>query len=269
MAEENTIKQNPEFDSDGSIQKKEGEEEVEESSTDATTEEEVVEEKETPTEPPAEEQPAEEKTSDDDTGALETQVQGLQEEKSKLIQEVVELRGTKRELKVETPATPVVQEETKPSDLTDVNPEDAALIDKVLRSKGYVTKEEAGKMLYENVKTEQLSKFLQTHPEYKPENDPNDRNWNSLQKELSLYKLPSDAAQLQDILERAHKGVPKASSEQGTAAKKQQIQTAGVGGGGTQSSSSGKSLTQAQRRAYEDGGWSEEEIQKLEKNLKD
>ena len=259
----NKIDSNPDFDPDGSMSDKgDKKEETVESTEDTTTDEEVVEEKETPTEPPAEEKPAE-KVSED-TGALETQVQGLQEEKNKLISEVVELRGQKRELKVATPESPIVQEEKKPADLTDVNPEDAALIDKVLKSKGYVTKDEANKMLYENVKTEQLSKFLETHPEYKPENDPNDLNWNALQKELGFYKMPSDANLVQNVLERAHRGVPKASSEQDTTAKKQALQTASVGGGGTQSSSSKKSLTEAQKRVYEDGGWSEEEISQLE-----
>jgi len=258
----NVIGQIPEFTSDET-----GTEEVKQ----ATAEEVVEEVKGTPAELPAEEKPAEgevETPISDDTGGkiseLKRAVQGLQEDRTKLLLEIQNLRGQKRDLKqVELNK---VQEQI--DELKDLHPEDIALVDRILRSKGYITKEQAGKMFYDAVKQEELSKFLNKYPEYKPENDPNDLNWNLLQKELGFYRMPDDPHLVTEILERAHKNILKISGDRGVTIKKRQAEIAGVGSGGTPRSSSPKIILDARRRAeLERGGWSEEEIKQIENNL--
>ena len=226
------------------------------------------EEKETPSVPPTEEKPAgEQPVQDIRVEQLETSVQALQEERAKLLRDLADLRGQRRELKQEQ----VNKIDQQLEDLKDVNPEDIQVIEKVIRSKGYVPKEEINKMFYESVKNEELAKFLVKYPEYKPENDSKDINWSALQKELGYYRMPENPHLVGEVLERAHRGISglRISSDRDIAIKKQQLELAGKGGGGIQrSSSGGKTLTPQQRRVYEDGGWSEEEIKAIEVRLK-
>ena len=224
----------------------------------------VVEtEKETPAESTPVEKPAEESVQDAGALELEKQLTGLQQEKAKLLDELKSLRGTRRELKEQQIVT--VQKEM--DDIKDVNPQDAELIERVIRSKGYVNKAEASKMYYESVKQQVIAEFLEKYPEYKPENDSQDLNWNSLNRELADYRMPENPHDIHRVLEKAHKAVNRSVGDRSLPAKQKAVQTASVGAGGTQRSSSGKSLDPAKRRAYEDGGWSEEEIKAIEKRL--
>ena len=177
----------------------------------------------------------------------------------KLLKEISELRGQRRELKQDQ--LTVVSKEIE--ELKDVHPDDAAIVEKVLRAKGYIRKDEAHQMFYDTVKQEELNKFLSKYPEYKPENDQNDLNWSALQRELGLYKMPGDPHQIGEILERAHKAVAR-PADPASQARKRQIEIASVGGGGMQrSSSTKKSLDPRYRQELERGGWSEEEIKRI------
>ena len=254
---ENKIDGIPKFTSDETSGSEPGIEEVKQ----VTTEEVVEPGKETQTELPADIKPAEE--VGDNTGELLKQVHGLSEEREKLLKEIQELRGTRREIKQEE----IKQVDTKIDELKDLHPDDIAVIDKILRVKGYVTKDEANKMFYDTIKSDELEKFLTKYPEYKPENDKNDINWNILQRELSYYRMPTDPHKVGEVLERAHKAIQKPSSDRSVTEKKQKLEIAGVGAGGTQRSSSGRTLTQSQKDVYLRGGWSEEEIKQIESKL--
>ena len=267
---ENKIGSIPEFTQDESLdlsnepeeEVKEAEVEESEEISETKTEE---EEKEIPSVLPTEETPA---RKSDDSGNLEKTVQGLQEERVKLLKEIQELRGQRREIKQQE----VLKVEQQIDELKDLHPDDVNLIEKVLRSKGYMTKGEATQMAYDAVKQEELGKFLEKYPEYKPENDPNDLNWSALQREFQLYRMPQDPHQIGEVLVRAHRNVNgfKIPSERGgIPEKRKQIESASLGSGGNsqRSSSQRKTLTPAQRSLYERGGWSEEEIQELEQDL--
>ena len=224
------------------------------------------EEKETPAEPPADtseevQKPDEVEKPVQDTN-LERATLGLQSEIQKLKNEIVELRGQKRELKKDE----LFKAEQKLDELKDVNPEDASLVERILRSKGYIRKDEVNEMYYKSVQDEELAKFLEKYPEYKPQNDPSDANWGALQRELEFYRMPKNPRQIQEILERAHKALFK-ESDRSLPAKRKAVQTASVGAGGTQRSSSGKTLSPILRARYEQGGWSEEEIKSIESKL--
>ena len=122
----------------------------------------AVEVKETP-EPPAE-KPGEEQVPPVDTKepivVQETEDQkamrGLQEERVKLLKEISELKGQRREIKQDK----LIEVNKAIDELKDLNPDDVTLIERVLRSKGYVTKEESSQMFYKAVETEELNKFL-------------------------------------------------------------------------------------------------------------
>lgn len=242
------------------------EEEALEEVKEAEVEETPEEEKETPTELPADEKPDEadgEPAPVDDTADVRKQMQGLQEERVKLLKEIQELRGQRRELKQDQ----LRQVDQKIDDLKDVHPQDVQLIEKVLRSKGYITKEEAKGMSYQAVQNEELSQFLNEFPEYKPENDPGDINWSRLQRALAIYAKPSDPRMWKEILHKAHKDIAPSVSDRTIEVKKRQIKTAGVGSSGVQKSSSRTTLTPEQRQSYIEGGWSKEEIEEIERNL--
>ncbi len=239
----------------------------------APVEETEEKENETPTE-----LPAEEKQSEDTEGETEevvepqkpevsTEVETLKEkserEKQGLLREIERLRKEKAELRkkefLKTEEPLVVK---KDEDLKDVNPADIELIDKVIKAKGYVRKDEFQKISYDSVKNDELNKFLEKYPEFKPENDPNDINWKALNEEISLYKMPSDPKKIGDILERARKSITKSFTND--TAKKRQIEIASKGGGSAQRSSSKGKLSDWQKEQYRTGGWSEEEIAELE-----
>lgn len=190
----------------------------------------------------------------------EHEKQGLYNERAKLLKEISELRGQRRELKKEELFT--VQE--KIATVEDVNPEDVQVVEKILRAKGYITKDESNKMFYESVKQEEINKFLEKHPEYKPENDKEDLNWQTLNREVGLYKLPDNPRLIGGILERAHKSVYPTAPAINTQAVKRQIQVASAGSGGqTAHSSPKKTITSSHKEMLLRGGWTEDEISKM------
>lgn len=204
--------------------------------TEEVTEEVAPTEKETPI-PPIEKPTEQEIVGVASESQGNTEIVALQTERVKLLKEITELRGQRREIKQEQ----IAKVEQQIDDLKEVNPDDVNLIDRVLRAKGYVNKAEASQMFYEAVKQEELNKFLEKYPEYKPENDREDINWSSLQKEIGYYKMPTDPHQIRDVLERAHRSTPKIPSTN-IAPQRRQVQIASVGGGGAQRSAPSKAL---------------------------
>ncbi len=199
-----------------------------------------------------------------DAEVLLKQVNGLTNEREKLLQEIQSLRGVRREIKKDE----LVKVDAKIDELKDLHPDDVKVVEKILKAKGYVTKDEADKIIYNNTQQDELDKFLSKYPEYKPDNDKHDINWNALQRELQLYRMPTDPHQIQLILERAHNSIQKPSGDRTITTIKQKIAIAGVGSGGTQrSSSSGKTLSPRLKEEFSRGGWSDEEITKMESRL--
>lgn len=264
---ENKIGQIPDFTSDEGVQE-EPIEEVKESATEV-----VEEEKVTPAELPAESVKTETKPAleeSGDTGNLTRQIQGLQVEREKLLREVQELRGSRRELKQQEISKVDVKIQQTTDELKDLNPDDVNLIDRVLRSKGYMTKEESSRMYYDAVKNEEVTKFLDKFPEYKPENDSNDLNWSALQRQIgSWYRMPDDPRAIGELLLKAHRDIAKVPSDRSTVeVKKQQVKVASSGSSGVQRSSPkpvNSRLSDLMRTHMQ--GWSEEEISKLESKL--
>ena len=258
MPDDRTVGRLPEFTTDEGVTKEEEVKEV------IPPEGEIPDEKDTQSEPPADNQPGTPVGADDAT-SKEREIEGLQREKEKLLRQIVELKGQRREIKQEE----IRKIDDKIDNLEDINKNDLDIMERVLKAKGYMTREESNKLLYEKIKDEELNGFLEKYPEYKPENDPNDTNWSLLQSELRYYRSPDDPKQIRQILERAHRSVSKPTLGDRTAqqVKKHNIAVASTGAGGSQRSSSGKSLDPAKRLMLAQGGWSEEEIKNIEKNL--
>lgn len=248
----NSVGTVPEFDSDSTVP-------VEEVVQPTPEAEEIIESAPEGTETPAVPPPAIEPPVDD---VLVKQVEGLAREKALLLEEIKSLRGDKREIKQEQIHRVDQQID---SSLTDVNPDDVTVIEKVLRAKGLITKEEAQGMFYESVKQEEIGKFLERYPEYKPENDPNNINWNALNREIEIFRRPDDPRQLASILERAHKNIAKAPTTN-VQVQRQRVSVAGLGSGGVQrtvSTASRSKVTPEMEERYRQGGWTDEDIAKL------
>src|SRR3990167_7431828 len=98
--------------------------------TEETPEEQVVEKETLPEEETSEEQPLDSNKEDTQPSAqeVETELERLRRDKTDLIKEIRELRGTKREVKEEK----LKQVEQHMDDLRDLHPDDTAMIDRVL-----------------------------------------------------------------------------------------------------------------------------------------
>lgn len=262
---QNTIGKIPDFTSD-ETPREVVQEEVKKASVDETVEEEKAT-PETPAEKPVvndDDDTKETSVPSKDIQELEKTVNGLQATQTKLLKEIQELRGTRRELKQEQ----LEKVNKRLDELKDLHPDDVSVVDRILQAKGVVTREEADKMFYDSVKQSKLDEFLDKYPEYKPENDPNDTNWNALQRELGYYKLPTDPHKISEILERSHKMVAKVPSGQSITAQKRQVEVASHGSGGAQRPSpSSKMLDPEKREILKRGGWSEADIKSIESRL--
>ena len=251
---------------------------------------EVKEEKETPSgslppekEPADESQPSDsevEKTQDEEIGEDTkekeelpeqelSKLQGLRDEQQKLLEEIKTLRGERRQLREQELQQVEKQIQDK---LDDVDPHDVQVMERVLKAKGYVSKDELDKTWRENIMQEELNKFLDKYPEFKAENDPNDLNWNRFKSELSFYRQPSNPREYGTILERTRKAISTVFSPSDRAtieAKKQTLRQASVGGGG-KTGGAGSSISQSSNaedidkiEALRRGGWTEEEIKEI------
>lgn len=213
---------------------------------------------ETPTEPPAapsgEAAPA--------PSQEEKAVQALELKIVELRKDITDLRGTRRELK----QAQIQEAQKQIDDLKDVNPADVALIDRVLKNKGYMTQEEIDRTYRESVTNEEVGKFLEKYPEYKAENDPSDLNWKQLEAEMLLFKTPKDPRQIALLLEKAHRTVHKVAPAAPIAAKKRALEIASHGSGGTQRSTPpSKSIDPAKLSMLH--GFTDEDIKNIQARL--
>lgn len=212
-----------------------------------------------------------EEVSDDTDKAA---VQGLETQRDKLLIDIQQLRGTRRDLRQKQEEKPEETEKVVEDPIKDIHPKDREIIKKVIEAEGYVKKDEATALIYKDVEQQQLNDWLDAHPEFKTENDPTNRNWNILMQEYNLYRKPEDSSQTKEFLERARKAIPSVTpvGEQGTKktqTQQKKMETAGMGTGGVQNSSpSGLSVPPGMneseaREHYSRGGYTDEEIDEM------
>jgi hypothetical protein len=265
----NQIGKIPDFAPQGEEVKDMPEQEVKEGEeitpAESSTAEKPIEETETTSEQEAV-KPEVEEVSNEEAEEAQKQIKGLNEQRESLLREISELRGQRRVAKQEK----LMEVEQKISDeLTDIAPEDVQVIEKVLKARGYVTREEAKNLSYEDIKNQEIEKFLAKYPEYKPENDPNDIRWSTLNKEVSNFKRPSDPRQVGSLLEKARRLALQqqpVGGQRDINQVKKQIKNSALGSGGVSSPSSPfKSLSEEKVQIYRNGGWTEEEIKEIER----
>ena len=131
-----------------------------------------------------------------------------------------ELAHLKRQTEAVRPAPDSSQkEEQKKTDLSKFRKEDIEYFEQLASGLGYAKVEEIEKRekksrisQYESVKREEISKFLETHPEYKPANDSDNLRWDAITAEFEIYKVPEDPRNFGKLLEHAHRIVAGTSS---------------------------------------------------------
>lgn len=164
-------------------------------------------------------------------------------------------------------------------DLSDIDPDTLLVLDRFTKAKGLVPKSELARMTYQEKHTSAESAFYDAHPEYLPENDPDDVLYNAIKQELSYFTTPSDYKMIPKLFAKAHsevakmypdkfKGKSTAGSDtqisKSVRIKTQQLGSKSGGSSGKSNDSDSKpSFSDAQIRALEDGGWSQEDIKRL------
>lgn len=212
----------------------------------------------------------EEETTDDSTDEPDDEqvVTALTSEKERLLKEISDLRTERRSVRESKKEEPLFIE-SQTDELADVNPQDAELIEKVLRAKGYVKKDELNALTYKEKLDAHKDQWLQAHPEYLPANDPDDTNWNALTTTLNGYfKTPANPADIVKMLDVAH-GMVKPSSSIPTksrasadaANEKIKISSKGASAGGASKPIISKSKGTIDRSAFH--GFSDEELAEL------
>ncbi len=249
---------------------------------DDTTDEEVKEGEETPdvsstSEEPSEETPVVEEEvsetpveevadSSKEEPSEEQVITALQSEEARIRAQIAELRAERRGLREAPKEAPLFV--APATELTDVNPQDVELIEKVLRAKGYVHKDELNALSYTDKVNNHKEVWLQKHPEYLPENDPDDTNWNALKSTIDGYfKQPSNPADITTMLDIAHSIVKPVSTipikNRATAdsAKEKIVSSSKGGSAGGAGQQTQKSSTSVSREHFH--GMSEEDYKEL------
>lgn len=121
--------------------------------------------------------------------------------------EAVRLKGLLRdqrrdELFVQKPT------DSKPNeDLADYDPEEIKKFEKFARAVGFVKKDEIYQQTTQDKLNAEFESFIETHPEYSPEKDPDGVLWNQVKAEFSLYQPPRDPKTLKKVLHKVHNDI--------------------------------------------------------------
>lgn len=210
---------------------------------------------------------------------LGNDVSNLDKEIETRRQRITQLRKERRDRKdiINTIDTKIP--DAKEDDLSDIDPESLKIVERVIKAKGYVSRDELGSITFEQQQKDAQTTFFEKHAEYLPENDKDDFLYNELKKELALYAKPSDPKLISQIYERAHKAVrdkfptyfKTTNSVNLSDQKKNIVRNQGAGTGGGASSGGGSSagsskegkLSPMQIEHLRAGGWTEEDIARL------
>jgi len=206
---------------------------------------------------------SEDETDDEDVDDYDKQVAGKQAQLDKLDAQIVERRKTRRELREEEPQKQDVFVDKNDDLLADVAQSDIELIEKVVQSKGYVKAEDNYKTQLDSYK----DAWLEKHPDYQPENDPEDELWNALSKELNtFYKAPANPKDITKILNKIDRDInPKSAipvkSRATTNAAKQKLKASGKGGGGKGKTAPSRKNSTVDRASLH--GFTDEELSEM------
>ena len=160
--------------------------------------------------------------------------------------------------------------------LAKFKPEDMATFKEALEvvgeEMGYVKKDDLGATTYQEKASEVLNNFLEKHPEYLPQNDPDSILWNAFKSEYAMYRPTQNPRDLAKILDKVHREVygikPAAALDKKVAAKKN-VQVASHSGA-SRPSPQREGVKRAVASSKEQGlrtdmlkGFSDEELEEL------
>ncbi len=146
------------------------------------------------------------------------------------------LLRTERAGEIITPAPVQAKKELSPEKkavLAKFKPEDLATfkeaLDVMADDMGFVRKDALEATTYQEKASEVLDGFLEKHPEYLPQNDPDSTLWNAFKAEYALYKPTQNPRELAKILTRVHKevyGIKPAAALDNKAGARKNVQVA-------------------------------------------
>lgn len=230
-----------------------------------TPDEEVVE-TEAETEVEAEVPPPviEDPVTDPELEKKQKAIHALTLEEKRLRDKIVALHAEKRKASDPMFKVPEVIVDKKP-DLADVADSDVELIEKVLRAKGYVKKDELQSMSHAEKLETYKDSWLKEHPEYLPVNDPDDVRWEALKQEIQYYREPNKPEDVIVLLNKAHSALnphslPVKNQAQLQAAK-EKLNSSSKGAGGAASKSTPPTSTKVDPSFFK--GFSNEELVEL------
>ena len=190
-------------------------------------------------------------------------INALRDEEERLRKQISELRTERRQVREEKRPDLLVKDD----ELKDVNTEDVALIEKVLRAKGYVRKEEITTMSYQEKMNSFKDDWLKAHPEYLPENDKEDVKWNALNSTVNAYfKAPARPQDVVKMLDMAHSMVAPSNplpvkTRATVEASREKMQTSSKASSGGSSKPSNVKTNSLRMDALK--GFSEEDIKEI------
>lgn len=178
--------------------------------------------------------------------------EAIKAEKARLLKEVEDLRLQRRKLRQDGPEVPppLIVDSADPNELADIDPTSVEVIERVIKAKGYVKKEEIHAEAQQKSLDEAQNSWLKDHPEYLPANDPDDTRWNALISATKIFVRPTTAQELQRVLSLAHRDLnPDAPTKSPTIpqksraaidakAEKIKVSSKTGGGAGTRATSS-------------------------------
>lgn len=124
--------------------------------------------------------------------------------------------------------------------LSKYKPAEVEALKEVIGALGYVKADQLQSQTYAEKGQVQLDGFLDKHPEYLPENDPDGRLWAAFKDEFGMYKQPTDPKDFTRIFNRVHAavfGIQAQGAGGKTAAAQQKVKVASSGSAAAPSNS--------------------------------
>lgn len=162
-----------------------------------------------------------------------------------------------------SPEKKKILERYKPEDLASLK----EVIDVMADDMGFVRKDQLGANTYAEKAGAELDSFIESHPEYLPENDHDNILWDAFKTEYQLYKQPSNPKDFKKIFERVHEkvfGIKPAGDSKKLNAAKEKIQVASHSGASKPAPSTNKGKTPTGLRLDMLQGFSDEEKAEME-----
>lgn len=202
---------------------------------------------------------------------LQIKVNALKQQEEILRKQIVELRSERRKERYGESEKPFIipkEQKKQDDDLEDVADSDVSMIEKVLKSKGYIRREEVEQLSYKENLEKAKDEWLEEHKEYLPENDIDDQNWNGLNRILELYfKAPKNPFEIKKVMSLAHKMIkgdiiPIVNKAQ-IDSSKEKINISSKGGSGSGPAPSPKSANTKKIDTSYLKGFTEEELKEF------